>query len=73
MKTTTDIINDIMVLNPNDRAFIVEKLLESLDKPDKDIDGLWEKEAEHRIDAYQQGHLKTLTVEEAFLKYLGTE
>lgn len=73
MKTTTDIINEIMVLNPNDRAFIVEKLLESLDKPDKDIDTLWEKEAEQRLDAYQQGNLKTLTVEEAFLKYLGAE
>ncbi len=73
MKTATDIIKDIMVLNPNDRAFIVEKLLESLDKPDKDIDTLWEKEAEQRIDAYRQGNLKALTVEEVFSKYLRTE
>ena len=73
MKTPTDIIKDIMVLNPNDRAFIVEKLLESLDKPDKDIDTLWEKEAEQRIDAYRQGNLKALTVEEVFSKYLRTE
>lgn len=73
MKTPTDIIKDIMVLNSNDRAFIVEKLLESLDKPDKDVDTLWEKEVEQRINAYQQGHIKTLTVEEVFSKYLRTE
>ena len=73
MKTATDIIKYIMVLNPNDRAFIVEKLLESLDKPDKDIDTLWEKETEQRIDAYRQGNLKALTVEEVFSKYLRTE
>jgi len=62
-----------MVLPPKDRAFIVEKLLESLDKPDKDMDTLWEKEAEQRIDAYQLGHLKTLTVEEVFAKYIKNE
>ena len=73
MKTTTQLLNDIMGLNPKDRAFIVEKLLESLDKPEKDIEELWQKEAEQRIDAYQQGHLKTLTVKEAFSKYIKTE
>lgn len=70
MRTTADIVKDIMVLSPEERAFIVEKLLESLDKPDKDIDTLWQKESEQRIDAYEQGHLKTQTVEEVFAKYI---
>jgi putative addiction module component (TIGR02574 family) len=69
-KTTEELLNNIMDLNPKERAFIVEKLLESLDKPDQNIDMLWQQEAEQRIDAYQQGHLKTLTVEEVFFKYI---
>jgi hypothetical protein len=37
---------------PAEKVALVDKLLTSLDKQDKDIDELWAKEAESRIDAY---------------------
>ena len=44
-------------------------MLSSLDKPDKDIDELWAKEAEDRIDAYDQGNLKAISLEKVLQKY----
>jgi len=51
------------------RASLVEKILASLDQPDKAIDELWAKEAESRIDAYETGNLKAISVEQVFGKY----
>ncbi|MEA3241299.1 MAG: addiction module protein [Pseudomonadota bacterium] len=45
-----------------------DQLLFSLDKPDKEIDRLWAKEAEDRIDAYDQGKLKAVSLENEVIK-----
>jgi putative addiction module component (TIGR02574 family) len=47
---------------------LVEKLLASLDQPDKTIDELWAKEAENRIDAYEAGNIKAVSAEQVFGK-----
>jgi len=44
-------------------------LITSLDKPDKNIDKLWAKEAESRLEAYKQGNLKAISLEEVLSKY----
>jgi putative addiction module component (TIGR02574 family) len=63
------ILKQALLLSPKDKAVLVEKLLASLDQPDSAIDGLWAKEAEDRIDAYEAGDLKTISAEEIVEKY----
>lgn len=63
------ILKQALLLSPKDKAVLVEKLLASLDQPDSTIDGLWAKEVEDRIDAYEAGDLKTISAEEIFEKY----
>lgn len=52
MSKTNDILKEAITLPPSERAFLVDKLISSLDERDNEIDALWAKEAESRIDAY---------------------
>jgi putative addiction module component (TIGR02574 family) len=63
------ILEQALLLSPKDRAALIEKLLASLDQPDAVIDGLWAKETEDRISAYEAGKLKAIPSEEVFKKY----
>ena len=63
------IINQALELNPTERANIAEKLLLSLDRPDAQIDVLWEKEANLRIEKYEKGELETISASAVFSKY----
>ena len=56
-------------LPPADKALVVDKLLSSLDQPDEAIDALWRKEVEDRIKAYNDGKLKSVSLEEVLAKY----
>lgn len=51
------------------RVELVELLLASLDTPDKTIDELWAKEVESRVDAFEAGKLKTVSLENVLSKY----
>ena len=53
-------------LKANERFILIDELLKSLDKPDKDIDDIWEKEAVKRLKAYDDGKLKTVSEEDFF-------
>jgi putative addiction module component (TIGR02574 family) len=50
-------------LKPAQNAELIDKLLSSLNKPDKDIDELWAKETESRIDAHERGRIKAVSLE----------
>jgi len=69
MLTPKEILKDALTLKPAEKAELVNKLLSSLDKPDRDIEQLWAKEAESRIDAFEQGKLKAITLEMVLKKY----
>jgi len=56
-------------LKAAEKAELIDKLLSSLDSPDKEIDELWAKVAESRIDAYEQGEIKAVTLENVIKKY----
>jgi putative addiction module component (TIGR02574 family) len=58
MSTAKDILKEAIQLEPTEKVKLVDQLITSLDKPDKDIDKLWAEEAESRLDAYKQGKLK---------------
>lgn len=63
------IIEEALTLKPIERLHLVDELLLSLDVPTKEIDLLWSEEAEKRIQAYNQGNMKTLSSHEVFAKY----
>ncbi len=63
------LFEEALTLAPKNRASLIEKLLASLDQPDKTIDELWAAEAESRIDAYEAGQIKAVSVERVFGKY----
>ena len=64
-----EILKGALTLRPEQKAELVDKLLSSLDKPDKEIDELWAKEGESRIDVYEQGKITAVTLEKVLEKY----
>ena len=69
MTAPSEILKEALNLKAAEKAELIDKLLSSLDSPDKGIDKLWAKEAESRIDAYEQGKIKTVTLKEVLEKY----
>ncbi len=68
MAAPSEIMKDALNLRPAEKAELIDKLLSSLDNPDKELDDLWGKEAEDRIEAYEQGKIKALTLNEVLEK-----
>ncbi len=68
MVASNEILKDALNLRPAEKAELIDKLLSSLDNPDIEIDALWAKEAEARIEAYDQGKIKAFTLKEALEK-----
>ena len=63
----TEILREALSLPPDDRAEIAERLLSSLDPPDRqNLDDLWASEAEDRLDAYERGEIKTIDAKQIF-------
>jgi len=69
MDVTNNILKEILTLKPSQKAELIDKLLSTLDKPDREIDELWAKEAEDRIDAYDRGKIKAVPLEKVLEKY----
>jgi putative addiction module component (TIGR02574 family) len=69
MAANARILEEALKLTAVERAELVDSLLSSLDEPDKEIDNLWAREAEDRIDAYDQGQIKAVTLDELLEKY----
>jgi putative addiction module component (TIGR02574 family) len=69
MSTTDNIFKEALALSPSEKAQLIDKLISTLDESDKEIDQLWAKEAEDRIDAYDQGKIKAISLEKVLQKY----
>jgi len=69
MAEPSEVLKEALTLRPAQKAELIDKLLSSLDKPDKDIDELWAKEAESRIDAYETGKIRAVDLEKVLEKY----
>jgi putative addiction module component (TIGR02574 family) len=61
---TQEIIDRALELSVEEKARIVDELLSSLNEPDEAIDALWRKEVEDRIEAYNSGKLRSVSLEE---------
>jgi len=58
-------IEEALLLPREDRAELVEELLQSLNIPtQEEIDRLWADEAEKRVSDYEQGKIKSLDGEQ---------
>jgi putative addiction module component (TIGR02574 family) len=63
------ILQQALALSPQDRAEILECLLASFQvPPDPNLDELWAREAEDRLDAYDRGELGAVPAEEVFAR-----
>lgn len=69
MGTSNSILKEALALRPSQKAKLIDSLLSSLDKSDREIDELWAKEAEDRIDAYDRGKIKAVSLEKVLEKY----
>ena len=69
MAITDNILKEVLTLKPSEKAQLIDKLISSLDKSDKEIDELWAREAEDRIDAYDLGKIKAISLEKVLKKY----
>jgi len=69
MTATDNILREALRLKPAEKAKLIDKLIYSLDKPDKEIDALWTNEVEDRINAYEQGEIKAISLEDVLQKY----
>jgi putative addiction module component (TIGR02574 family) len=63
---TQTLLNEVLHLSAEDRSLLVDALLRSLDKPDPEIDQVWHEEALRRLQAYEEGRVQGIPMEEVF-------
>ena len=68
MSKTEDLIAEAVSLPVEIRTQIIDKLLQSLNPSWKDIDELWAKEVEKRVEEIKTGEVKTVPGEKVFKK-----
>jgi len=65
--TLVQLAQQAQTLSPQERARLVEVLLESLrDTEVAEIEADWEREIADRVAAYERGEIETLAAEEVF-------
>jgi putative addiction module component (TIGR02574 family) len=60
------VLANALSLPPSERAQLAEQLFASLDISQDELDHLWAKEADSRIDAYERGEIKAIPAEKVF-------
>ena len=66
MIKTDVLISEVISLPVDIRTQLIEKLLDSLNPTKKEIDELWGKEAELRVQELKTGKVKTIPGEDVF-------
>ena len=66
MNSVKELLKEAIKLKPKDRALLIEGLVNSIDAPDKNIDDLWIKEAEIRLQLHRRGKLKGVPYNKVF-------
>lgn len=65
---TQEIIEMALKLKPHERLQVVDKIQESFDQPDPEIERLWGEEAVRRLEAHRRGELGAVPMEAIFGK-----
>ena len=66
MHGTKDIMEEAAALPVEDRVFIVDSLLRTLNTPDPDMDEVWAGIARRRLEELRSGRVKAVSGEEVF-------
>jgi len=69
MRSHETLLKDALKLRPVERAHLIEGLMASLEKPDPEIETIWEKEALRRYDAYKKKRAKVKDLDDVLKKY----
>lgn len=69
MVTPNKVFKDALELNPEQKAELIDRLMESLNPVDPQLNLLWEKEVESRIEAFKRGEMKAVPLEDVLQKY----
>ena len=64
-----NIVDEALSLSINERVELVEKLLESLDTPNAELNAIWAKESDARIEAYENNQFNSKPISEILDKY----
>ena len=67
--TCETIVNEALTLPPAERVAVIDRLLSSLDEADQNLDALWAKEAEARLDAFERGEIRSIPLDDILAKY----
>ncbi len=65
---TQEIIALTLKLKPHERLQVIDKIHESFDRSDPEIDRLWGEEAVQRLASFDAGRSKTFSSDEVFGK-----
>jgi len=64
---TTKLADKLLSLPCEDRIYLVDKLLKSLNAPSKEeVEKAWAEESERRIDEIESGNVQTIPGEQVF-------
>ena len=63
---TRELLEQVRALDPQKRLELVDAVLQSLDRPDPDIDRVWLEEAKKRLDAHRAGKVRGVAAEDIF-------
>jgi hypothetical protein len=69
MLATKTIYNEALIMQPLEKVKLIDKLILSLDIPNQFIEKQWNDEVEDRINAFENGKIKTIMAKEVFDKY----
>lgn len=63
------VIEEILELEPIKKIELIDKILQSLNLPNKELDELWVQESEARLDNYLAGKSQATPLSEVLTKY----
>lgn len=64
--TAKNLASQALGLPASERIMLAEELLKSLDQPDCELDELWAKEAESRLDGFENGEISSVPLNDVF-------
>jgi len=68
MPTAIEIIHEVESFPVEDRTFIVDSLLRTLNPPDREIDRKWAVVAKSRLDDLRSGRVRAIPGDEVFAR-----
>ncbi|MEA3444473.1 MAG: addiction module protein [Bacteroidota bacterium] len=66
MENCESLLKKASLLKPQEKFLLIDGLIRSIDEPNKDIDTIWNDEAEKRLAAHRTGKTTGISFEDVF-------